>query len=84
MYFFVLPRLYDGNLIYVVKRYRSTRDDLRNWQDPYDSQIAAICTFSDRLGDFEPLNIRLPGSREWIPAKDVNLIKLLRNQNESN
>ncbi len=82
MYFFTIPRLYDGNLVHIVKRFRSDKDDLRKWQDPYNSQIAAICTFDDRTGDFKPLILRLPHSREWVSAKDVNLMKVLRDQNE--
>ena len=82
MYFFTTPRLYDGNIVHIVKRFRSEKDDLRNWRDPYDSQLVAICTFDDRTGDFKPMIIRLPHSREWASAKDVNLLKLLRGQTE--
>ena len=79
MYFFTLARVYDGNLIHVMKWYSSDPDALKRKAKFYDADVATVSTFDESVGEFNPVWIRAPHTVEWVPARTVNLVKLVRN-----
>ena len=78
MFFCTLARMYDGNLIHDMKWYSSDPDDLKRKAKFYDTDVMTISTFNERYGEFKPVWIRLPHTMDWIPARNVNLTKAVR------
>lgn len=78
MYFYTLARIYNGNLIHIMKWYSSDPDGLKQKVMFYDSDVVTISTFNENVGEFKPLWIRAPHTIDWLPARNVNLIKMVR------
>lgn len=78
MYFYTLARIYNGNLIHVMKWYSSDINRLKRMVVFYDSDVVTVSTFDESVGEFKPVWIRAPHSMGWTPARKVNLIKMVR------
>ena len=78
MYFYTLARLYDGNLLHVMKWYSSDPEMLKRKVMFYDTDVVTISTFDNSDGEFKPVWIRMPRTIDWLPARDVNLLKAVR------
>lgn len=75
MYFYTLVRIYDGNMIHLMKFYSSDIDSLKRHGHFYDSDVVTISRFNQQDGEFIPMLVRLPHSSEWVPARTVNIRK---------
>ena len=78
MYFYTLARIYDGNLIHVMKWYSSDPYRLKRKVMFYDTDVVTISIFDEYVGEFKPVWIRAPHSMDWLPSGNVNLIKMVR------
>lgn len=82
MYFYTLVRLYDGNMIHLMKFYSSDIDSLKRHNHFYDGDVVTISRFDEKAGEFIPKLVRLPHSSEWIPARSVNIRNTLTSHAE--